>query len=101
MRKTAILIALLAAPGAGWAAEHAAAGQALAREHCAHCPDVEAGGAMKMHPPSFAAIARFRPEDQIRARIWFPSLHSVMPPMMNLLTFENVDVLTDYILSLE
>lgn len=54
-----------------------------------------------MHPPSFASIARFRPEEQIVARIWFPPLHGQMPQMFEMLRPEIVADLAAYILSLE
>ena len=75
-------------------------GRLLAEENCASCHNIEPGGPMKMHPPSFAAIGRFRPADQIPGRIWFPATHAVMPPMTSLLLPDQVADLTAYIVSL-
>jgi mono/diheme cytochrome c family protein len=77
------------------------AGAELAAEHCSRCHEIGAGGAAKQHPPSFAAIAWFRPVDQIAARIWFPSIHAAMPTMMAVLSPQNVEDLVAYIRSLE
>jgi mono/diheme cytochrome c family protein len=77
------------------------AGRALAKQHCARCHDIEAGGAFKTMPPSFASIAAFRTPDEITTRIWWPDMHSRMPQMSNLLTVEEVANLTAYIVSLE
>ena len=78
-----------------------AAGAEAAGEWCARCHDITADGPMKQHPPAFAAIAKYRPEEQIRGRIWFPGLHTGMPEWSYVLQPETVDALTAYILSLE
>jgi mono/diheme cytochrome c family protein len=84
------------------AAGDAAKGEALAKEHCSRCHDVAAGGAFKQYPPSFAAIAAYRSEDQIHARIVFPALHSAMPEVaFYFLGADGVDDLIAYIMSLE
>ena len=79
----------------------AAEGQALAREICARCHNVEPQGVFKQHPPSFAAIAVYRSEDQIHGRIVFPPLHSGMPQVGHFLTPDSVENLIAYITSLE
>ncbi len=77
-------------------------GREIAAEHCIRCHDVAPDGAWKMHPPSFASIAAFRSESQIRARIWFPvSLHSGMSMLASILTPDSVEHVMAYILSLE
>lgn len=76
-------------------------GRRLAQEFCTRCHDVGPEGAWKMHPPSFASIARFRPEEQIVARIWFPPVHGQMPQMFEMLRPEVVADLAAYILSLD
>lgn len=76
-------------------------GRALAEERCARCHDVAPGGADKLYPPSFASIAGFRPEEQIRSRILFPQLHTPMPAWADWLTPEQIDDLVAYILMLE
>ena len=75
-------------------------GRLLAEENCARCHNIEPGGPMRMHPPSFAAIGQFRPAEQIPGRIWFPAMHAVMPPTTSLLAPEDVADLTAYIVSL-
>ena len=76
-------------------------GEALAREWCARCHDVEKNGPFKQHPPSFASISVFRSEDQIYARIAYPPLHSAMPELSYALTPDNMQDLQAYIVSLE
>ena len=77
------------------------AGRSFARENCARCHNVEPGGPFKQHPPSFASIAMYRSEGQIRGRMLFPPLHSNMPQLGYMLVPENVDNVLAYILSLE
>ena len=76
-------------------------GEEVARESCVRCHNVEANGPFKEHPPSFAAIAVYRSEEQIFGRIMFPPLHSAMPQLGYMLTPDNVDHLVAYIRSLE
>ncbi|MEX0345763.1 MAG: cytochrome c [Rhizobiaceae bacterium] len=76
-------------------------GQSLAREWCARCHNVEPNGPFKLHPPSFASIAVYRSEDQVRSRIAFPPVHTIMPQIAYILTPENIDDLVTYIVSLE
>ena len=76
-------------------------GRLLAEENCAECHDIGPGGASKLHPPSFAAIAGYRSEDQILARILFPSLHASMPAWVNWISRDEIDDLVAYIRSLE
>lgn len=87
--------------GVNAAAADAAEGLALAEEYCVRCHDVTPDGAAKTYPPSFASIAWFRDEDQIRARILFPNLHGSMPVWSNWLTTDEVDSLVAYIVTLE
>ena len=101
MRITIIAAAGLALAGGAVAAQDADLGKELAGEFCARCHDISEDGAWKEYPPSFASIAKFRPEDQIRGRIWFPSVHSSMPEMSIVLDRDGVDALTMYILSLD
>ena len=96
---TAAVLATLAAPA--FAQGDVDNGRVLAAENCARCHDIAPGGAAKLHPPSFAAIAGYRAEDQILARILFPSLHSPMPAWANWIGRGETDDLVAYILSLE
>lgn len=76
-------------------------GERIARESCVRCHHVEPNGPFKQHPPSFAAIAVYRSEDQIYGRIVFPPLHAGMPEIGYMLTPDNVKHLVAYIRSLE
>ena len=76
-------------------------GATLAADYCARCHDISAEGAPKTMPPSFASIAAFRAEDQIHFRILFPQMHSPMPAWSSMLSTDEVDDLTAYIVSLE
>ena len=98
LRTTALIAVLM--PGAALAGD-AAEGAEIAAENCAHCHDIAAGGAFKTYPPSFASIGTYRAEDQIRSRIWFPALHTPMPPGTYLLNNDMVDDLVAYIMSLD
>ncbi len=101
-RIPAILVTVCAFSAPAWAQDgDADQGRLLAEEHCARCHDIEDGGPMKQYPPSFDAIARFRPADQIPGRIWYPASHGAMPPMTNLLDSKQVADLTAYIVSLD
>ncbi|MEQ8966318.1 MAG: cytochrome c [Azospirillaceae bacterium] len=105
---TALLAAgLAAAAGAAGAQEAGDAddavdhGRELAQEYCVACHDISADGAFKTYPPSFASIAVFRSDDQIRGRIIFPPSHSTMPQIGYLLEPESVRDLVAFIRSLE
>ena len=76
-------------------------GEEIARESCVRCHNVEPGGPFKEHPPSFAAIAVYRSEEQIYGRIVFPPLHSSMPQLGYMLSPDNVEHVVAYIRSLE
>lgn len=94
---TAALL-LLAAPAL---AQDAMNGARLAGEYCARCHDIATGGAAKQHPPSFAAIAAFRAEEQITARILYFALHTSMPSWNQWFTRDEIADLTAFIFSLE
>lgn len=101
--KSMILVAALL----GWSAPAAAQpvdiglGREVARTVCNRCHDVEPGGAFKEYPPSFASIAVYRSEEQIRGRIIFPPLHANMPNVAAILSPEQLDTIVAYIMSLE
>ncbi|MDD9921724.1 MAG: cytochrome c [Boseongicola sp.] len=76
-------------------------GSELAKEHCLRCHDISVDGKMKTMPPSFASIAVFRDYDQIRMRIMFPAMHSIMPAWSQMFSNTEVDDLAAYIVSLE
>ena len=101
LRPALFLGALLALQASGALADDPEKGQELAQQWCTRCHDIEADGAFKEYPPSFASIAVFRSSDQIYGRIMFPPLHANMPEVGYILTPGNVDDLVSYILSLE
>ena len=103
MRCTTILstfggLALLAGSAA---AQDVDRGLELAQEHCSRCHDISNEGENKTYPPSFASIAVFRDQDQIRARTVFPQMHSPMPEMIFLLPNDDIDDVVAYIASLD
>ncbi|MGP6088266.1 c-type cytochrome [Antarctobacter jejuensis] len=99
MTRGLIILAALAALPAE--AQDVDAGRAIAEEFCARCHDIADGGAMKTYPPSFDSIAIFRAEEQIRARVIFPDLHTGMPQWGTFLDMGQVGDVTAYIMSLE
>jgi mono/diheme cytochrome c family protein len=100
LRHAATAIWIGAATAAGAQEGDPAQGADLAEQHCARCHDIGAGGAMKQHPPAFAAIGAYRPEEQIVGRIWFPGHFSGMPEMIYTLDAAEVQSLVAYITSL-
>ena len=103
MRKllTALTCCAVTVAGGSVLAADAQNGRVLSEENCARCHDVGPGGAAKMHPPSFASIAGYRPEEEILARVLYPALHSPMPAWANWISRDEVDDIVAYILSLE
>lgn len=102
MKKIMMVALATLSSGPGWAQSpgEAEAGGLLAEQYCARCHDVGPDGAFKQMPPSFAAIAVYRGDDQIWNRIMFP-VHTGMPQMWEFLEPENVGHVTAYIRSLE
>lgn len=78
-----------------------ATGEEIAREFCVRCHNVESDGPFKEHPPSFAAIAVYRSDEQIYGRIMYPPFHGAMPQLGYMLAPDNVEHLAAYIRSLE
>ena len=87
-------------PGIAGAAD-IEAGRATSEEWCTDCHVIGADGAFKQDTPSFAAIAVYRSEEQIRQRIMFPAVHAAMPRMGLVLDPRTIDNLVAYIASLE
>lgn len=96
-----IALVALVGPATSAVAADAENGKILAEENCARCHDVAPGGASKLFPPSFTAIAGYRAEEQIISRILYPNLHSPMPAWSNWISRDEVDDLVAYIQSLE
>ena len=82
-------------------AQDAGNGADLALEHCVRCHDISEDGEMKTMPPSFASIAAFRDADQIRMRIMFPTMHSIMPAWSLMFSNAEVDDLVAFVVGLE
>ena len=78
-----------------------ASGQALAEANCSQCHNIAPGGATKLYPPSFAAIAAYMHPDIIPIRIMYPEHAAIMPQFHTYLNATNLDDLVAYILSLE
>ncbi len=94
--------ALAVIPAAAAIAEgDIATGREIAQEACVRCHNIEPDGPFKEHPPSFAAIAVYRSDEQVFGRIMFPPLHTSMPQLGYTLSPDNVKHLVAYIRSLE
>lgn len=78
-----------------------ALGKSLAEANCAECHNVAPGGAMKLFPPSFAAIAAYMHPEIIPIRIMYPDAHTNMPQFYGYMNATSLQALTAYILSLE
>mgnify|MGYP003402711860 FL=1 len=99
LRATLITSAtVLALSPAAFAADPVA-GRKLAEEWCARCHNIEMGAPFKLQPPSFASIAVFRAENDIRGKIISP--HIGMPEITWTLPVGDIDHLVAYITSLE
>lgn len=77
------------------------AGRALAEANCSRCHNIVPGGATKLFPPSFAAIAAYMHPDIIPIKIMYPDHTSIMPQFHTYMNSTNLDDLVAYILSLE
>ncbi|MEX0277634.1 MAG: cytochrome c [Ruegeria sp.] len=89
----------------GIPAHHAEAGdiemgRSIAEEYCVQCHSIGADGKFKMDPPSFAAIAKFRSQQQIKQLIESPR-HQDMPRYSDYMISGNIDDMVAYIVSLE
>jgi mono/diheme cytochrome c family protein len=94
------LLAMLG--GTAAAAGDPAAGRVLAETYCAVCHDISADGPFKTYPPSFSAIAAYRPPEQILGRVMFPAMHTGMPDIaFYSLDPPQIEDLISYILSVE
>jgi mono/diheme cytochrome c family protein len=92
---------ILVISGAAFAADPVA-GRTLAEKWCAKCHNIEKGAPFKLHPPSFASIAIYRPPDDIRGKIVAPHPYIPMPELMDWMRrAEDIDNLVAYITSLE
>ena len=76
-------------------------GQTLADANCSQCHNIAPGGAFKLFPPSFAAIAVYMHPDIIPIRIMHPDHAAIMPQFHTYMNATNLDDLVAYIRSLE
>ena len=77
-------------------------GERVARESCAICHNVEKNGPFKQSPPSFAAIAVYRSDNQIRNRIFYPDAHTGMRSQLGFVfSIDKIENLVAFIRSLE
>ena len=77
-------------------------GERAARQSCVICHNVEQNGPFKQRPPSFAAIAVYRSDNQIRNRIFYPDVHSGMRRQLGFVfSVDTIEDLVAYIRSLE
>ena len=101
-RLTLAALILSAAPLAAQPVGDPERGRQMAEEVCAECHAVRADEqVMKDYPPSFWAIARYRDDVQVRARIWAPPAHAQMPYFAEILFPNQVEDLVAYIRGLE
>lgn len=94
-------LAWLAAPVMAEDSGYVAAGKRTAEANCAQCHNIEPGGAFKLYPPSFAAIAAYYEPSMIEMKIMYPDHAVLMPQFHTFLFRENVANLVAYIVSLE
>jgi len=93
---------LAASVSAAYAQGSILEGERAARKSCAICHNVEKNGPFKQNPPSFAAIAVYRSDNQIRNRIFYPDVHSGMRKQLGFVfSVDTVEDLVSYIRSLE
>lgn len=93
---------LSAAVSAAYAQGNILEGERAARKSCVICHNVEKNGSFKLNPPSFAAIAVYRSDNQIRNRIFYPDVHSGMRRQLGFVfSVETIEDLVAYIRSLE
>jgi mono/diheme cytochrome c family protein len=111
IRKTALAVAFAAALAADgrrpppWEKNHLKIGQALYRENCAVCHDIDRAQSKKFGPSFYELfrraqmpIAKVKPNrEYIKLRVKFGG--SLMPPFRGWLSDRDIDILIDYIAS--
>ena len=94
-------LAILVAPAMAEEDAYLASGKRTAEANCSQCHNIEPGGAFKLYPPSFAAIAKYYTPDVIAMKIMYPD-HALLMPQFNRYMFEtHVNNLVGYIVSLD
>lgn len=95
------VIASFAVPAAAQDQPYLEAGKRTAEANCAQCHNIEPGGAFKLYPPSFTAIAKYYDPTMIEMKIMYPG-HAVLMPQFHTFMFrENINNLVGYIVSLD
>lgn len=94
-------LAVLVAPAMAQEEPYLAAGQRTAEANCAQCHHIWPGGAFKLYPPSFAAIAKYYTPEVIEMKIMYPDHALLMPQFHTFMFRANVKNLVGYIVSLE
>lgn len=94
-------LSLLAGSAVAQDETYIAAGQRLAEANCARCHNIAPGGAFKLYPPSFQAIAVYMDPDIMRLRIMYPDHATLMPEFHTFMFVENLDNIVGYIESLD
>lgn len=104
MRYFAIALAALATlttPAFAQDGAYIAAGKRTAEANCSRCHNIEPGGAFKLYPPSFTAIAKYYEPSVIEMKIMYPN-HAILMPQFHTFMFkENLENLVGYIVSLD
>ena len=101
IRILALLIASSTLTDEALADEKIQYGKEIAEQYCVECHDISPEGAFKTYPPSFASIAAFRSENDIRGRIKFQPIHTGMPRFAYILMPDEFEPLVAFMLSLE
>lgn len=94
-------LAVLVTPALAADDAYLAAGQRTAEANCAQCHNIWPGGAFKLYPPSFTAIARYYTPDVIEMKIMYPNHALLMPQFHTFMFRETLANLVGYIVSLE
>ncbi|WP_068112908.1 c-type cytochrome [Tropicimonas marinistellae] len=77
------------------------AGKRMAEANCSNCHNIEPGGAFKLYPPSFQAIAIYMDPQVMRMKVMFPDHATLMPQFHTYMFAENIDNIVGYIQTLD
>ncbi|MFD1194389.1 c-type cytochrome [Seohaeicola saemankumensis] len=78
-----------------------ASGKRTAEANCAQCHNIAPGGAFKLYPPSFQAIATYMDPEIMRLKIMYPDHVSIMPQFHTFIFEGTLDNIVGYIQSLD
>lgn len=93
--------ALCAASFAHAEESSATEGAKLAEAYCSKCHNIAPGGAFKLYPPSFQAIAIYMDPELLRMKIMYPEHVTIMPQFHEFMGQTSLDQLVSYIRSLD